>query len=116
MEVYYPYCGNSICNGCVHSFRNSGNDEKCPFCNYDGSGKTVEEMVRELMKRVEAIDAFSIYMLANSYCLGLNGVQQDQTKAIELYDRSADLGSSKAHFALGCINKNEGDMKKARSL
>ena len=38
-EAYYSCCGKSICRGCEHSFRVSGNDEKCPFCNSDGSGK-----------------------------------------------------------------------------
>jgi TPR repeat protein len=66
------------------------------------------------MKRAEANDAASIYLLANSYQLGLNGFQQDQTKAIELYARAADLGCSKAHDQLGDIYHQGGDMKKAK--
>ena len=34
-ETYYSCCGNSICKGCVNSCRESGNDDKCPFCNSD---------------------------------------------------------------------------------
>jgi TPR repeat protein len=55
--------------------------------------KTVQEMVEELMKRVEANDAASICLLAECYHKGLNSVQQDRTKAIELFTRAADLGN-----------------------
>jgi TPR repeat protein len=71
-------------------------------------------MVAEVMKRVEAIDVASIYMLAGSYHHGLNGIQQDQTKAIELYTRAAELGSSKAHNFLGYIYHEGGNLKKAK--
>jgi hypothetical protein len=63
LEQYFPCCGKIICGGCVHSLRESGNDDKCPFCNSEG-GKTDEECVEDLMKRVEADDAASICMLA----------------------------------------------------
>jgi TPR repeat protein len=56
------------------------------------------------MRRVEANDAASIKLLADSYYQGSNGVQQDQTKAMELYARSADLGCSDAHSQLGGIH------------
>ena len=32
-EQYYYCCGKTICGGCIHSSRNSGNSGKCPFCN-----------------------------------------------------------------------------------
>jgi hypothetical protein len=60
MEEYYPCCGKSICDGCVHSFLKAGN-MKCPFCNTDQSNKTDEERVEEMMKRVEANDPASIF-------------------------------------------------------
>jgi uncharacterized protein YcsI (UPF0317 family) len=47
---------------------------KCPFCNSDASGKTAEEIVGELMKRVEANDAASIFMLAIQYHHGRTGL------------------------------------------
>jgi TPR repeat protein len=113
-DKYYSCCGKSICGGCVHSFCKSGNIEKCPFCNSDRSNKTVEEMVEEIMKRVEANDAASINLLADSYYQGLNGVQQDHTRAMELYARSADLGYSKAHSKLAGIYYIGGAPKKAK--
>jgi TPR repeat protein len=114
-ETYYSCCGKSICYGCVHSFCKSGNDEKCPFCNSDRAGKTDEEQVEEMMKRVEVNDAASIYMLAGFYCYGLNGLQQDHAKAIELYVRAANLGYSTAHNNLGVIYQKGGYLKKAKS-
>ena len=113
-EEYFVCCGKSICKGCKHSFQCSGNDDKCPFCNSDRASKTVEELVGEVMKRVEANDAASIYLLADSYYNGLNGFHQDQTKAIELFTKSAELGYSKAHWNLGDIYRKGGYLKKAK--
>jgi len=73
-EEYNPCCG---CGGCFHSIRKSENNHKCLFCNSDRERKTDEEMVEEIMKRVEANDATSICLLANSYQHGINGFQQD---------------------------------------
>jgi len=113
MEAYYPCCGKSICEGCIHSFRESGNNKKCPFCNTD-RGKTEEENNKDCMKRADLNDAASIYMLAGSYYQGLHGLQLDRTKAMELYTRAAELGCSKAHNELGVIYHERGDMKKAK--
>ena len=107
MEEYNPCCGKSICRGCIHSFRKSGT-RKCPFCNTDRCSKTAEEMVDEVMNRVEANDPASIYLLANSYHNGLNGILQDNVKAMKLYARSAELGLSKAHCQLANINHKGG--------
>ena len=110
----YPCCGKSICRGCIYSFHKSGNLDKCPFCNSDQGGKTDEEMVREVMKRVEVNDAASFYLLANSYHDGVGGIQPDQAKAMEIYVKAANLGSSKASYALGNIYYDGGDSKKAK--
>ena len=66
------------------------------------------------MKRVAANDPASIYVLAGSYRHGINGVQQDLARAIELYVRAANLGCSKAHIFLGGICYQMGDMKKVK--
>jgi TPR repeat protein len=114
MEIHHPCCGKNICGGCIYSFAQSRNHVKCPFCNSDRFNKTDEERVEELMKRVEANDAASICLLANSYYQGLNGFRQDQTKATELYARAADLGSSKAHDQFAEIYYEGGNLKKAK--
>jgi tetratricopeptide (TPR) repeat protein len=114
LEVYYPCCGKSVCLGCIHSFRESGNDDKCAFCNSDRAEKTDEEDGEEIMKRVEANDPGSIFMLANYYEHGNGGLQQDHLKAIELYVKAANLGYSKAHYCLGGLYREGGNMKKAK--
>jgi TPR repeat protein len=85
-----------------------------PFCNADRSSKTREENNEDLMKRVEANDPGAIYFLANSYQHGFNGLQQDQTKAKELYTRAAGLGYIMAHNQLGGIYDEGGNLKKAK--
>jgi len=114
MEEYYPCCGKTICRGCVHSFFESGNDDKCPFCNSDRTGKTDEEDVNDMMKRVEANDAASIYLLAGSYYQGLHGLQRDEERAMELLTRAADLGCSDAHHNMAVFYHEGGDLKKTK--
>ena len=114
MELYYSCCGKSVCKGCAHSFAQSGNNDNCPFCNSDRADKTAEEVVADMMKRAEANDAASIFLLANSYHNGIVGLQQDHVKAMELYIRAAELGCSKAHSHLGTIYDEGGCLKKAK--
>jgi tetratricopeptide (TPR) repeat protein len=97
----------------VYFFHESGN-LKCPFCNADEDNKTEEERVQEMMRRVEANDSTSICMLATHYRLGRAGFQQDHVKAMELYVRAADLGFNKAHYLLGMLYHEGGNLKKAR--
>jgi TPR repeat protein len=113
-EIHYPCCGKNICKGCIYSFCAAGNNGKCPFCNSDRADKTNRDIAEEIMKRAEANDAASIYLLADYYEHGLNGIQQDQTKAIDLYDRAADLGYKKAHNNLACVYHEGGNLKKAK--
>ena len=114
MEQYYSCCGKSICGGCVYSFRESGNIEKCPFCNERTFGKTDEELFEELMKRVEVNDAGATFALGNCYRRGEIGLQQNEETAIELFTKSADLGYSKAHYNLANIYDKRGNLKKAK--
>jgi TPR repeat protein len=114
MDAYYPCCGKSICRGCFYSFRQSGNMKKCPFCNSDRAGKTDEEDFNELTKRVEVNDAGATFVMATYYFGGVNSCPLDRTKAMELYARAADLGSSRAHFSLGITYYERADLKKAK--
>jgi TPR repeat protein len=112
--TYYLCCGKSICKGCIHSCRTSGNDDKCPFCNSDRGSNTDEEGVEEIRKRVGANDPGATCLLAYYYSHGLKGLQQDHSKAIELYTRSANLGFSQAHNNLAGIYSEGGVLKKAK--
>jgi tetratricopeptide (TPR) repeat protein len=114
-QTYYSCCGKRICVGCVYSFIKSGNIEKCPYCNAEGQGsKTDEEVIEELMKRVEVNDAHSIYILGSNYSYGRLGLQPDQTKAIGLLTRAAELGDTEAHNQLGSDYREGGYLKKAK--
>jgi len=113
-EVYYPCCGKSICRGCIHSFRESGNNWTCAFCKADRVNKKDEERVEELMKRVEVNDAGAMYVLGSNYYHGDLGLQQDWARAMELWKQAAELGSSLAHYHLGNEYREGGDSKKER--
>ena len=113
-ETYYSCCGKSICAGCVHSFIKSGNHNKCPFCNADHVGKTDDKKVEDIMKRVDVNDAGAMYVLGSYYYHGQLGLSQNQEKAKELLMRAAELGSSQAHYNLGIIYDDGGDLKKAK--
>jgi TPR repeat protein len=114
-EVYFECCGKYICRGCIYSFVESGNLGKCPFCKAEKYRKTDEEKVDELMKRVEANDAESTYLLGSYNYDGKLGLQQDLAKGRWNYgNMQAELGSSEAHFTLGTFYHEGGDMKKAK--
>ena len=113
-DGYYPCCSKKICRGCVYSFDKTGSDDKCPFCNADRGGKTDDENNQEIMKRVAVNDPGAMCLLGNQYEHGLRGLQQDQAKAIDLYARAAELGYSKAHYQLGGIYREGGNLKKAK--
>ena len=113
-EHYYPCCGKFICGGCVYSFANSGNIKKCPFCKTDRMSKTDGDQVAEITKRVEAKDADAIYMLANYYNTGAGGLLQDREKAMELWTQATELGSIHAHYQLGKVYNERGDLKKEK--
>jgi len=113
-EQYFSCCGKSICRGCVLSINSSESRGKCPFCNSMRNYDTVNDMIVEVMRRVDADDPASIYYLADSYHGGLNGIQRDVVRATELYNRAASLGYKKAHCNIADIYRDEGDMKKAK--
>ena len=112
-ETYFSCCGKSICVGCIYSFNESGNIDKCPFCNAKTS-EIIEEAIEEFIKRVEVNDAGAMYVLGSYHSHGQLGLLQDRAKAIELMERAAELGSCQAQFQLGIIYHEGGDLKKAK--
>ena len=111
--VCYECCGKDICGGCISSCVESGN-YKCPFCKTMRMGKTDDEKIEELLKRVEVNDAGAIYVLGSYYSFEQLGLRQDREKTMELYAQAADLGHSQAHCELGNEYRLDGNLKKAK--
>jgi TPR repeat protein len=114
MERYYACWGKSICRVCTHSLATSGNNERCAFCNAERKSITADESIKAILKRVEVNDPGAICVLGNYYEDGFGGLQQDRTKAMELYARAADLGCSKGHNRLAGIYYEGGNLKKSK--
>ena len=81
-------------------------------CRYNGQNN--EERVDELMNRVEANDAGAMTILGSHNYHGKLGLLRDQERAMELWTRAAELGSSQAHFQLGTQYDAEGNSKKKK--
>ena len=121
---YQSCCGKVICSGCFHApvYDHEGNEvdndkqNACAFCRVVAP-KTENEMIQRLNKRVEAEDANAIYNLGIHYRDGSYGFPQDMDKALELWQRAAELGLPKAYGSIGYSYNNgrglEIDKKKA---
>ena len=70
MEQYYSCCGKYICGGCIYSINKSENDDYCPFCKARTGGKTHDDRIGEVMKRVDVNDAGAMYILGCYYSHG----------------------------------------------
>eukprot|EP00956_Cyclotella_meneghiniana_P031632 scaffold83626_cov28-Cyclotella_meneghiniana.AAC.3 len=110
--AYMSCCGKIICIGCRYCLTR----EHCPFCN--AADLTTPEAVKRLSERIEKYnDSQAMVLLGFRYINGLDGLQVDQSKAFELFQRASELGSASAHFHLGNSyhlgNGAEIDMKKA---
>ena len=104
-SMYMSCCGKMVCTGCMLApvYNNQGNivaKKTCPFCRTPRP-PTNEEMIKRVMKRAEADDPIATYDLGYYYSEGLHGLQQDFTKALELYHRAADFGCSIAYACVG---------------
>ena len=114
MKIFYSCCGKYICNGCIYSLIQSGHAMTCPYCKEEHHVKTDEDVVKEMMKRVEVNDACAIYVLGTYYYHGDRGLQQDLAMAMKLWKQAVELGSSDAHHYLGILYDKGGDLKKAK--
>ena len=109
-------CMKKVCNGCILAAVKRGMIS-CPFCRTPSTFK-VEEALARVEKRVAKGDPVAIFHLGVQY----NGVgdlvlKKDMARAIELYERAAELGVKEAHFNLGVLYQGgkevEKDMDKA---
>ena len=119
-SVYKSCCGKIICSGCAYApvYDNLGNEineKKCPFCRTERP--TSIERIKRCKKRAELGDAEAIFKLGNIYRVGKFGFPQDDVKALELFVRAGDIGSTEAYCNIGYSYENgrgvEIDKKKA---
>ena len=65
-----------------------------------------------VQKRIDAGDPVAIWHLGTKYCFGQNGLKKDVTRAVELYERAAELGVKQAHYNLGVLYDVGTDVEK----
>ena len=65
-----------------------------------------------IQRRVNAGDPLAILHLGDKYRFGECGLEKDMTRAVELYERAAELGVKVAHYALGCLYNEGTDVEK----
>ncbi|EJK75753.1 hypothetical protein THAOC_02514 [Thalassiosira oceanica] len=61
------------------------------------------QVLAMVRKRVDAGDPMAIYDLGTKYDFGEYGLVKDVTRAVELYERAAELGVKDAHYNLGVL-------------
>ena len=99
-----------VCNGCSLAAEKRGMLD-CPFCRTPWLEEDSQALAM-IQKRVDAGDPKAIYQLGNDYCLGRYGLEKDVTRAVELYERAAELGVKEAHYCLGFLYSKGKDVEK----
>jgi len=101
---YQFCCGKRICTGCIDAAREEVRKGKmkdlCPFCRIPNPRSEKEDLKR-CRKRMKLKDAYAIYELGDQYYNGRWGLPQHLSKACELWNQAAELGSIHAHCGLG---------------
>ena len=108
-SMFQPCCVKKVCNGCLLAARKRGMWD-CPFCRTPTPKES--QALAMIQKRVDAGDPVAIYTLGNQYEQGLYGLEKDVTRAVELYERAAELGVKEAHYNLGCMYREGTDVEK----
>ena len=97
-------CMKMMCIGCDLAARKHGmvNCDNCPFCRTPIPDES--QTLAMIQKRVDAGDPVAMWHLATKYWDGSRfGLEKDVTRAVELYERAAELGEKKAHYNLGVL-------------
>ena len=109
-------CMKRICKGCILAVIERGMNDTCPFCRE----KIFEDPTTNLalvQRRADAGDAEAVSFLGQTYEYGQFGLQEDKSRAVEIYREGANLGAIGAHYNLGCMYFNgEGGLEKDEAM
>ncbi|EJK49141.1 hypothetical protein THAOC_32012 [Thalassiosira oceanica] len=75
----------------------------CPFCRTTTPKIESQAFAAMVQARVNAGDPEALYFLGSQHVYGLYGLAKDVTRAVELYERAAELGAKEAHYNLGVM-------------
>mmetsp|Transcript_8824 Transcript_8824/g.24903 ORF Transcript_8824/g.24903 Transcript_8824/m.24903 type:complete len:468 (-) Transcript_8824:566-1969(-) len=120
-EGFFTCCGQLVCCSCIREHIRAVNvtnmkrekkeqqplEKTCPFCR-SPSAKSDTEQIQQYEDKVRKGDTKAALIVAGRYLEGLNGLPKDTSKALELFHRSADMGSAEATAMLGLIYTSEG--------
>ena len=98
-----------VCNGCFLAGRKRGMND-CPFCRTPTPDES--QGLALIRKRVDAGDPVAIYHLGTKFCFGELGLEKDTTRAVELWERAAELGVKDAHYSLGFLYDEGKDVER----
>ena len=112
--MYWACCGKRLCTACseehVRALRvtNRKREKKkqlplkntCAFCRIP-LHKNNAELIGRVEERIKKKDTRAMVQLAWAYRKGNYGLQKNEVKAVELFDRAADLGSVEAIAIVG---------------
>ena len=100
-SVFKACCMKLVCNGCILAARKRGMFD-CPFCRAPVPEKD-SQVLAMIEKRAGAGDPLAIWHLGMKYHHGQLGLEKDATRAVELWERAAELGVKEAHYSLGVL-------------
>ena len=102
--MFQACCTKLVCNGCVLAARKRGMMRNCPFCRTPTPDEY--QFLAMVQKRVDAGDPCAMWHLGSAHEQGHYaeyGAEKDVARAVELYERAAELGIKEAHFSLGVM-------------
>ena len=96
-------CMKMVCNGCVLAEIKMGIQNKCPFCRTQNNADGDAESLKRAEVRMDKKDPAAIKFLGDQYSHGRLGLEEDASRAVELWTEAVELGSVDALFQLGVV-------------
>ena len=117
--TYLPCCGKLLCTGCSNAEDEEmikGNIKPwCSLCRVP-LPTSAKERHQRYEKQMKLNDAEAFSNLGSSYKDGAFGLPQDFNKAIELWNRGAELGSNNAHYNLAIAYYHQDIKQNGKSI